>query len=301
MRTRGLVAATFTPMRPNGDIDLAVVPRLVDHLVREGVAGLFCNGSTGEGESLTPEERRAVAAAFVEASAGRLPVFVQVGANSLRVARELAAHAAEIGADGVAATPPSYFKPGTTADVVACLAEIAAAAPGRPLLYYHFPAMTGVGVDVVELVGAAGAAIPTFSGAKLSEPEPDVFEACVRLDDARYDVFWGRDEDLLSGLSAGATAAIGATFCFAAPAYGRVLAAHRAGDLEAARSWQERCARMVEIQVRHGGFPAFKATMGLIGLDCGPVRLPQRALPPEEVEGMRGELDAIGFFDWGRP
>jgi N-acetylneuraminate lyase len=286
-------------MRPNGDLDLEAVLRLVDHLVHEGVDGIFCNGSTGEGESQTPEERRAVAEAFVKANAGRLRVWVQVGSNSLRLARELAAHAAEIGADAIAATPPSYFKPASVADVVSGLQEIAAAAPGLPLLYYHFPGLTGVPLDLADLMRTAGQVIPTFSGAKLSEADPAVLEACRRLDDGRYDAFWGQDHTLLTGLAAGATEAIGATYSYAAAAYRRVIAAHRAGDQETAREWQDRCARMVDIQMRRG-FPAFKATMGLVGLDCGPVRLPQRTLPPAEIEAMRGELEAIGFFDWHR-
>jgi N-acetylneuraminate lyase len=301
MSSPGLVAAAFTPMGPRGDLDLDAVPRLVEHLVGEGVSGVFCNGSTGEGESLTPDERRAVAAAFVKASGGRLRVYVQVGSNSLRVARGLAAHAVEIGADAIAATPPGYFKPDTARDAVACLEEIASAAPRLPLLFYHFPAMTGVDVDVVELMQLAGEAIPTFSGAKLSEPDPALFQACARLRGGRFDVFWGRDETLLSGLAAGATAAIGATYCFAGAPFRSLIAAHRAGDMETARAWQARCARMVDVQVRHGGFPAFKATMALIGVECGPVRLPQRALPREEVEEMRAELEAIGYFEWGRP
>jgi N-acetylneuraminate lyase len=301
MSSQGLVAAAFTPMGPSGDLDLGVVPRLVEHLVNEGVTGLFCNGSTGEGESLTPEERRAVAAAFVRASGGRLRVYVQVGANSLRVARDLAAHAAEIGADAIAATPPGYFKPRTAGDVVGCLEEIASAAPSLPLVFYHFPSMTGVDVDVVELMQVAGEAIPTFSGAKLSEPDPALFQACARLHGGRFDVFWGRDETLLSGLAAGATTAIGATYCFAGAPFRSLMAAYQAGDLETARAWQARCARMVGVQVRRGGFPAFKATMALIGVECGPVRLPQRALPPEEIEAMRAELEAIGYFEWGRP
>jgi N-acetylneuraminate lyase len=288
-------------MRPNGDLDLDAVPALVDHLVREGVDGVFCNGSTGEGESLTPGERKDVARAFVDATAGRVRVWVQVGANSLRVARELAEHAAEIGADAVAATPPSYFKPATVSEVVACLGEIAAAAPDRPLLYYHFPGMTGVSLDLVELMRAAREAIPTFSGAKLSEADPAVLAACKELGDGDLEAFWGRDDILLTGLETGATEAIGATYSFATPAFRRVIAAHQAGDREEAERWQGRCARMVDVQVRHGGFPAFKATMALIGRDCGPVRLPQRALSPADIEAMRAELDAIGFFDWARP
>jgi N-acetylneuraminate lyase len=288
-------------MRPNRDLDLDAVPALVDHLVREGVDGIFCNGSTGEGESLTPEERKEVARAFVDATAGRVRVWVQVGANSLRVARELAEHAAGIGADAIAATPPSYFKPTTVSEAVACLGEIARAAPNRPLLYYHFPGMTGVSLDLVELMRAAREAIPTFSGAKLSEADPAVLTACTRIGDGDLQVFWGGDETLLAGLEAGAREAIGATYSFATPAFRRMIAAHQAGDREEAERWQGRCARMVDIQMGHGGFPAFKATMALIGVDCGPVRLPQRALPSAEVEAMRSELNAIGFFDWARP
>jgi N-acetylneuraminate lyase len=60
-------------------------------------------GTTGEGESLSAAERSAIAEAYVAAAAGRLPVLVQVGHNSYAQARELAAHAQRIGADGISA------------------------------------------------------------------------------------------------------------------------------------------------------------------------------------------------------
>ena len=301
MRSRGLVAATFTPMRPNGDIDLAAVPPLVDHLVGESVAGLFCNGTTGEGESLTPDERCAVAEAFVSAAGGRLPAFVQVGANSLRVAQRLAEHAARTGADAIAATPPAYFRPAGVSDLVECLREISRAAPGVPLYYYHLPALTGVRFDMADLLRKAGDAIPGFAGIKFSEVDPPAFAACAGVDRGRYDVLWGSDETLLDGLSTGATAAIGSTYCFATPVYREVIAAHGRGDLDSARRWQARAARMVDVQIRRGGLPALKATMQLIGVDCGPVRLPLRALSASAVEDLRRELEEVGFFDWGRP
>jgi N-acetylneuraminate lyase len=300
MRTRGLVAAAFAPMRPNGDVDIEAVPPLVEHLVSGGVTGIFGNGTTGEGESLTPEERRALAAAFVSAVAGRLRVFVQVGANSLRVAQQLAAHAADVGADAIAATPPAYFKPASVSDLVACLRKIAAAAPKVPFFYYHIPGFTGVRLDTVELLRHAGEAVPSFAGIKFSEVDPSAFSACTKLDGGRFEILWGSDETLLDGLAAGATGAIGSTYCFAARVYREVMAAHAAGDLEAARTWQARAARMVEIQIRRGGLPAFKATMQLIGVDCGPVRLPLRTLSSSAAEALRVELEGIGFFDWGR-
>jgi len=300
MGSTGLVAAAFTPMRPNGDIDLAAVPGLVDHLVGEGVAGLFCNGTTGEGESLTPEERQALAAAFVSATGDRVRVFVQVGANSLRVARGLAAHAGEIGAGAISMTPPAYFKPACVADLVECLREVSREAPGVPLYYYHLPAFTGVRLDMAELLRKAGEAIPDFAGIKFSEVDARAFAACVATDGGRYDILWGSDETLLTGLAAGATAAIGSTYCFAAPLYRKVMAAHEQGEPAAARRWQEQAADMVAVHLRRGGLPALKATMQLIGAGCGPTRLPLRALDPVAVEGLRADLAEKGFFDWGR-
>ena len=301
MRTEGLVAAAFTPMRPNGDVDLDAVPSLVEHLIREGVTGLFCNGTTGEGELLTPEERKATAVAFVNAASGRLPVFVQVGANSVRVAMELAAHAAEIGADAIATTPPSYFRPATVPDLLECLKQVASAAPDLPLYYYHLPLLTGVRLDMTEVMRGAGETVPGFAGIKFSEVDPKTFAACIEIGGSRHEVMWGSDETLLTGLGAGATAAIGSTYCFAARVYREVIAAHVAGDSETALLWQGRATRMVEIQVRRGGLSAVKATMQLVGAGCGPVRLPLRTLSSAAIDELRGELEGIGFFDWARP
>src|SRR5690606_14041772 len=121
-------------------------------------------GSTGEGPSLSGSERKQLAEAFVEASAKRLKVFVHVGHNSLEEARELAAHAQQIGADFVSATPPAYFKINTTRALADSLAMIASGAPELPMFYYHIPSLTGVGLDMVELLQISEKTIPTLAG-----------------------------------------------------------------------------------------------------------------------------------------
>ena len=95
-RFRGLMAATYTPMREDGTLNLGQVPRMVDHLERSGVKGIYVCGSTGEGMSLSSEERRAVTEAYVAAARGRLKTVVQVGHNSLAEARGLAGHCGPI-------------------------------------------------------------------------------------------------------------------------------------------------------------------------------------------------------------
>jgi len=65
--SKGLLAAAFTPMKPDAAVDFDRVGPLVDHFVNDGVAGIFALGSTGEGASLTANEKREVLKAFVEA------------------------------------------------------------------------------------------------------------------------------------------------------------------------------------------------------------------------------------------
>jgi len=301
LRLTGMVAAVFTPMRPDGSLHLDPVGPIVDHLVGEGVGGLFACGSTGEGPSLSTEERLATAAAYVEAAAGRLPVVVHVGHTSLAEARTLAAHAQQIGASAVAAVAPYYFRPSSVENLVDCLAEITAAAPELPFYYYHIPGLTGVRLDMLELLRQAAERLPTLAGIKYTDATVDEFQTLLDFQDGRFDVLFGRDEMLLSGLAAGAGGAIGSTYNFAAPLYGRLIQAFRRGDLEVARRCQAQSVAMIRVLFRYGAMPAFKATMHLIGLDCGPPRLPKIPLTPDELTMLQSDLESIGFFTWARP
>lgn len=163
---KGLIAATFTPMRADGRVDLARIEPLVAHLVRSGLSGLYVGGSTGEGPSLTTGERKEVAEAFVAAVGGRLPVAVQVGHNSLAEARDLARHAQEIGATKVSATAPAYFKQQPLETLVKCMACIAEGTPDLPFYYYHIPALVDVRIDVPAFLRQVADRIPNSAGLK---------------------------------------------------------------------------------------------------------------------------------------
>ena len=59
-RLKGLIAATFTPMFDNGEINLQVIDKYADLMARSGMAGVFVCGTTGESHSLTTEERKQI-------------------------------------------------------------------------------------------------------------------------------------------------------------------------------------------------------------------------------------------------
>ena len=300
-RLPGLTSAVFTPMHEDGAVDPGRIGALVEFLIQEGVSSLFVAGSTGEGLSLTSKERRLVTEAFVEAAAGRVPVVIHVGHNCLEEASALARHAQNAGASAISAIAPFYFKPDSPETLVRCLARITAAAPELPFYYYHIPAMTGADVDLPELIRRCTNHLLTMVGIKYSDPRLHSYSAAQSTTAAEsLDFVFGVDEMLLSAWAAGMRGAVGTTYNFAAPLYQRIISCFIQGDLDRARTLQSRAATMIDVILRTCGRTGFKALMGVIGVDCGPCRLPQVSPAPRAVRRMTHELESIGFFEWGR-
>lgn len=294
----GLVAATHTPFHPDGKLNLAAVERQAEHLRRHGVNTVFIGGSTGESHSLTVEERLALARRWSEVVRGSgLHLVVHVGSNCLADARALAAQAQELGAWAISALSPSYFKPKSLDTLVACCADIAAAAPATPFYFYDIPVLTGVSFPMPEFLAAADR-IPTLAGIKFTNPNLMSFQTCLRAQGGRFDIPWGVDEYLLAAVAVGAVGGVGSSFNFAAPIYHRLLAAVDRGDLAAARLEQFRSVQLIELLAGFGYMAAAKAVMGMLGVEVGPARLPNGTLTAEKHGQLRECLDRLGFFSW---
>ena len=300
-RIQGLVAAAVTPMHANGTLNLDAVGPLVAHLLAAGTRGLYICGSTGGGVSMTDDERRQITEAFVQAVAGRSKVVVQVGHNSLTAAAALASHARDVGADIISATCPSYFKIDRVETLVDSMETIALAAPELPFYYYHIPALTDVKLNMTQFLSLAAKRIPNLRGIKYTEPLLHDYLECVEFDGGKYDILWGVDEMLLGALATGAQGAIGSTYNIAAPLYNAIIAAFEQGDLDTARSLQSRANAMIRVMSSYPFHAALRVAIELLGIDCGPCRLPQRQLSPQEETELTGKLTEIGFFEFAAP
>ncbi len=299
MKLTGLVAATHTPFCPKGELHLTAVERQAEHLLRQGGTTVFIGGSTGESHSLTVTERLDLARRWSEVTRGsEMRVVVHVGSNCLAEARVLAAQAESLGATAIAALAPSYFKPASLEALVDCCADIAAAAPETPFYFYDIPALTGVCFSMPDFLGAAAERVPSLAGIKFTNPDLMAYQCCLHMDAGRWDLPFGVDEHFLGALAVGATGAVGSGFNFAAPIYTRLSASFERGDLEAARLEQFRGVQLIRSLASFGYMAAAKATMGLLGVEVGPARLPHRNLDRDATRKLRSELDALGFFEW---
>ncbi|NQT85236.1 dihydrodipicolinate synthase family protein, partial [bacterium] len=294
----GLVAAPFTPMHADGSIALDKIEAQAHSLAASGVSGGFVCGTTGESLSLSVDERMQVMERWAKVAPDGFHVIAHVGHNSLDACKTLAAHAQSQGVRAMGIMPPCFFRPAGIDGLVDWCAAVADAAPELPLYYYHIPSMTGVDVHVAEFLEAASDRIPSLAGVKFTYEDLLDLSRCIRCQDGRFDILFGRDEILLAGLALGAKGAVGSTYNFAAPIYLEVIAAFEAGDMARARVAQAKAADIIVALLRYGGTNAFKATMDLIGLDLGPVRPPLVPLTDAQIDALRADLDALGFFDW---
>jgi N-acetylneuraminate lyase len=298
LKMSGLVAAVVSPMDKNGELNVGIGPKVLDHLESKGITGIYIAGSTGEGMSLTDEERRAVAEAYVSSAKGRMKTFVQVGHNSLKASAELAGHAESIGADAVSATPTGYFKVSGEEALVEGLLPIVEAAPKTPFYYYHIPFLSGVNLDPMKLTDRAMDRLPTFCGIKYSDGASLYNLPLLEKVGPGLEFLAGSDEAYLMSVAQGYRAAVGSTYNYAAPIYDRVREAVNSGNLEEAQMWQGRALEMLGAMFETCGRASLKVMMQMVGIDCGPVRRPIDPASPEQIVALRKGLEEMGWFDW---
>jgi N-acetylneuraminate lyase len=294
---QGLISAPFTPFDKNGHVDLSIIPGYYRFLKHNKVTGAFICGSTGEGVSMTTDEKKQVVEAWADCTANDpdFKVMMLVGGNNIIECKEIAKHAWSAGLHAVSFTSPSYFKPRTVNVLAQMCEEIAEAVPDMPFYYYHVPVLTGAGFDMVRLLEEVHNNIPNFAGIKYTHEDFMDFQSCMNFAGGRYDMLWGRDENMLSALALGAKGAVGSTFNYAAPLYSAMITAFENNDLITAQQLQQRSIDMIRLLGKYGGISTGKAYMKLVGVDCGSFRLPVKNMGATEFEMFKLDVANLGF------
>ena len=316
----GLVAPTLTPFHANGTVDLAGVDRQAKFLQATNVSWIFCSGTTGESVDLTVAERKLIAERWMALSkkSNAFRVIVHVGAESIVDTKEMAAHAESLGAHAIAAMPPTFIKPTSLDALVATYAAIGSSAPKTPLFYYHIPTKTGVDFLMADFLAAAGPKIPTLTGIKFTDVNLQDLNEALHVDGGRFNILYGRDQQLLSAAILGVDGAVGSTYNFLGETMGLVLAPFAAGGsgdvsaaaLELARTVQLSNARLISIVVDWtngvgAGANWIKETENLVAVATGPPRLPYleatpaaRAALASALKGWCAELNGAARPSW---
>jgi len=296
-RFDGLVAAPFTPMDKSGEVLYEQIGDYYDFLEKNGVVGAFINGSTGEGASLSQQEKMKTVEAWTRRSKEKRSVKVisLVGGTSYAECIENALHSQENGIDAIALLAPYYFKPAGAKQLAEFVAKVAERVPALPVYFYHIPVLTGCFVGMYDFLQEAAPMVPNLVGIKYTHEDFMDFLSCTHFMDGKYEMMWGRDENMLSALVLGTRSAIGSTFNYAAPLYQAMIAAYDRGELPAARRLQQQSIDMIRLLGKYGGIATGKAYMRYIGMDCGEFRSPVKNMGAAKYDKFREEVAALGM------
>ena len=296
----GLIAAPFTPMKPDGSINLALIPQYYQFLKKNKVSGAFICGSTGEGVSLTIQEKKDITSAWADCSKDDAEFSIMLFTGGICIADciELATHAQQAGIYAISFTAPFYFKPSNAAALADCCKEVAEAVPDMPFYYYHIPVLTGSQVSMIKLLEEVDGKIPNFAGIKYTHEDFMDFLSCTQYQNKKYNMLWGRDENMLSALALGNKGSVGSTFNYAAPLYYDLIDAFDKNDLEKAQELQQKSIDMITLLGKYGGIATGKAFMKLVGLDCGEFRLPVKNMSATNFELFKKDVEKLNFKDF---
>ena len=268
---QGIIPAFYACYDKDGQVSAPAVRALAKYLLDKGVKGLYVGGSSGECIYQSVAERKLTLENVMAEVGGKLTIIAHVACNNTADSRELAAHAESLGVDAIAAIPPIYFHLPPAA-IAKYWNDISDAAPNTDFVIYNIPQLAGVALTAPLLKEMLKN--PRVIGVKNSSmPVQDI----QLWTDEGAATFNGPDEQLLSGLAAGAIGGIGGTYGAMPELYLKIFALYQAGDMAKGREVQNECCRIIYKMCSTQGnmYAVIKEILRLQGgPDIGSVRAP---------------------------
>jgi 4-hydroxy-tetrahydrodipicolinate synthase len=273
-----VLTAMVTPFGTDGSVDYDVAARVAKFLVEEGSEGFVVAGSTGEGSSLSDEEKLNLFACVAEAVS--VPVLAGSTFANTQNSVALTSQVKATGAAGVLATTPAYARP-NQAGIAAHLGAIADSTP-LPVMLYDIPVRTGrkiASATTVSLVRSHQniVAMKDASGDLVSAAHTKSV-----LGDA-LDLYSGDDSFLLPFLGVGAIGIVSVAAHWAGPEVSGIVHAARAGDWAKAQELNERATASFAFESTEA-YPnpmPSKAALRVLGFNVGECRLPHGPSDPD--------------------
>jgi len=288
----GCGTALVTPFRQDLSLDEEALRKLARRQVEAGIDFLVPCGTTGESPTLSKAElRRVVEITIEEARRGKIRVVAGAGGYNTAEVIDRARDYEAMGADGILSVSPYYNKP--TQEGLYQHYKAIAAAISLPIILYNIPGRTGVNIEPATIRRLAE--IDNIVGVK--EASGNIAQMAVVLDMAPDDfvVLSGDDGITIPLMSLGGRGLISVASNEIPAEMTRIAQLCLANDFAAAREIHRKYFRLMEANFIETNPGPVKAALGLMGLLDPYFRLPLVAPRPENLEKIRGALEAVGL------
>ncbi|WP_289043425.1 N-acetylneuraminate lyase [uncultured Aliiroseovarius sp.] len=291
---KGVYSALLTGFSDDEALDETRQRNIVEYNLRQGLAGLYVGGSTGESGLMQTDELALQQAIVADACAGSdTKLIAHVGQAALRDSILLAQNAERLGYDALSALPPHSYK--FTSGEIFHYYKALAASTDLPLIVYEVPGRIGRESSVDEL--SAILDLPGVAGIKFSSLNLFVLSQ-LRKRHPNKIIYFGSDETFMTGALSGADGGIGSTYNVFGKLYAALDEAMTQGDMEQARDLQAISRDYVEVLFRLGVMPGIKLSLQHLGVDCGPCRAPFRVLSGDAIPDLHAFLGDPKIQKW---
>jgi dihydrodipicolinate synthase/N-acetylneuraminate lyase len=293
----GIFTPNMVPLDSRGQINEDELARYVDWLIRNGVHGLYPNGSTGEFTRFTADERKRIVKIVCETANGRVPVLA--GAAEANVKETLIAceKYAEYGARAVAIISPIFYKLGQES-IYAYFKEIAHQSV-IDVTVYNIPMLSSpIEVDTVCRLSEYERIIG------IKDSSGDVGIMCRLISKIRpmrpaFTFMTGWEAVLVPMLAAGADGGTNASSGVVPEVTRKLFDLFKAGDLDGAMKIQYRLTELFDLMLYGSDFPdGFRAGVELRGLNMGSSRQPLSGKQTLDRKALKNMLECL-IADFG--
>ncbi|MCA9085993.1 MAG: 4-hydroxy-tetrahydrodipicolinate synthase [Planctomycetaceae bacterium] len=288
----GLSVALVTPMSADGSLNEKRLRELVDFHVESGTDCVVPVGTTGESPTLSHDEHDRVIDVVCEHAAGRIKVMAGTGSNCTAEAIRMTKHAQAAGADGSLQVAPYYNKPTQEGFFQHFLAI--SEAVDIPHVLYNIPGRSAKNIEP-DTICRIAEACPNVVAVKDATGSLDAASQVLSATDLT--VLSGDDSLTLPIMSVGGSGIISVAGNIVPKDILALVAAFRSGDIAKAQEWHHKlfplCRDMLGLSTNP--IPV-KAAMALVGMDCGPVRLPMTPLSDKELASLKATLTRYGLL-----
>jgi len=291
MRLEGSMVAIVTPLK-DGAVDHRSLRDLVEFQLAEGTDGIIPCGTTGEGATLTAQERYEVVKTVVEQVKGRAAVIAGAGSNATHEAIEGVKAAKALKADAALVVTPYYNKP-TQEGLFQHYQAIWKAAQ-FPVVAYNVPSRTAVDLlpETVARLVKAGAIVGIKEATANMDRQVQLVELCGR-DALAY--LSGDDFTVLPYIACGGHGVISVVANIAPRAMKELVVAARKGDLAGALQQQVAMAELNRIMFVETNPGPVKAAVALLGKASPELRLPLAAVSDASLQKIRAAMQRFGL------
>lgn len=291
----GTVIPIITPLTEDDSIDVESVKRLTDHCIENGMQCLYPCGTTGEMMYLTVEERKLVAETVVKQAAGRVPVFVHVGAWNLKDTIELAQHAVSIGADGIGVVTPVFYQLSDRGIADYYIAVAKSVPEDFPIYLYGIKqnAINDLTKDTCEMVVKE---CKNVVGAKYSFPDMTRLQQLMTVNDGNFSVLVGPDHLFEAVVAVGGDGVISGNAMCIPEHYSAIWNALQAEDYKLATKLQRRTNILNATMCEINNIAAYKVILKEEGvIATTKMRRPMENLTEEQEKALLEKMKELNY------